>query len=516
MPLTRSRKVNENAVVGDGSRKARTNSVTNKPAAVNERRAALGEVSNNLVKADAVDHNRAENPTKGSSTFFNNLKHVKPKVDSHWKKSEIPPTANGIIGKRNNTQISPPKLVTAKSVKLAEVSVPQLVRIPAEGQTKSNNAGAQKRPVKRQESIVHKVQTRSGSIKPSASTGSTKPSTSLATKPSSSEAQSSGIIHKKCNAFSCSKMIAEANRLTHEFSHSASMLPKDVFDIDETDAGNLKLEPEYVKDIYNYLQNLEKNFQIPEKFLTGQKEVTPKMRTVLIDWLNEVHLQFHLFAETYYLTVGIIDRYLSKCPDTLRKNLQLVGVTAMFLACKYEEMYPPMLKDFVFITDDTYTPIEIIRMEQKILEACHNENQKLNYDLSAPVVIHFIRRYSKAADLSQTQHNMCKYFVELASVDYSMTHYLPTQLAATAVYMVRKLKTPLARSEELWSPTMRFYTKYELSDLLPIVCQLATIVIGAPKVKEQSVFTKYSSGAFDKVALDSRVNGAIMKGMCDN
>lgn len=145
------------------------------------------------------------------------------------------------------------------------------------------------------------------------------------------------------------------------------MLLHGVDDIDENDAGKLNLESEYVKDIYCYLQELEKKFAVPDNYLANQKEVTPKMRTVLIDWLNEVHLQFHLFTETYYLTVGIIDRYLHAYPVTSRKNLQLVGVAAMFLACKYEEMYPPMLKDFVFITDDTYHAGQITGMEQHIL-----------------------------------------------------------------------------------------------------------------------------------------------------
>lgn len=146
------------------------------------------------------------------------------------------------------------------------------------------------------------------------------------------------------------------------------MLLLGVDDIDKDDTGKLNLESEYVKDIYNYLQELEKKFAIPKNYLTKQKEVSAKMRTVLIDWLNEVHLQFHLFTETFYLTVGIIDRYLNEYTMTSRKSLQLVGVAAMFLACKYEEMYPPMLKDFVFITDDTYSAEQITAMEQRILK----------------------------------------------------------------------------------------------------------------------------------------------------
>lgn len=81
-------------------------------------------------------------------------------------------------------------------------------------------------------------------------------------------------------------------------------------DIDEIDKGNPNLVSIYSNDIYNYLEALERETPIPEGFLLGQ-EVTPKMRSVLVDWLVEVHQQFHLLQETLYLTVAIIDRFLS-------------------------------------------------------------------------------------------------------------------------------------------------------------------------------------------------------------
>jgi hypothetical protein len=66
------------------------------------------------------------------------------------------------------------------------------------------------------------------------------------------------------------------------------------------------------------------------------------MRAVLIDWLVDVHIQFSMLQETLYLTVAILDRFLQKsAKDIPRKSLQLVGVAAMFIASKYEEMYAP-------------------------------------------------------------------------------------------------------------------------------------------------------------------------------
>lgn len=91
-----------------------------------------------------------------------------------------------------------------------------------------------------------------------------------------------------------------------------------------------------------------------------QEDINEKMRAILIDWLIEVHLKFKLVPESLFLTVNLIDRYLEK--ETVnRQKLQLVGVTAMLIACKYEEIYPPIVKDFVYITDNAYTKEEILQ-----------------------------------------------------------------------------------------------------------------------------------------------------------
>ena len=90
------------------------------------------------------------------------------------------------------------------------------------------------------------------------------------------------------------------------------------------------------------------------KYMKYQEDINPFMREILTDWLIEVHLKFKLQPETLYLTMNLIDRFLSKTSIN-RKNLQLVGVTANFIAAKYEEIYPPNVNDFVYISDNAYT-----------------------------------------------------------------------------------------------------------------------------------------------------------------
>ena len=67
-----------------------------------------------------------------------------------------------------------------------------------------------------------------------------------------------------------------------------------------------------------------------------------------------------------------------------RNKLQLVGVTAMFISSKVEEMYAPEINDFVYITDNAYTAGEIRQMELRIIRA-------LSFDLCQPISLNFLR-----------------------------------------------------------------------------------------------------------------------------
>ena len=137
-------------------------------------------------------------------------------------------------------------------------------------------------------------------------------------------------------------------------------------------------------------------------YLADQTEILPKMRGVLIDWLIGVHLQFHLLQETLYTTVAILDRYLQYDVKKIsRSKLQLVGVASMLIAAKYEEIYAPEVKDFVYITDRAYTERDILKMEIRVLAV-------LNFNLGRPLPLHFLRRASKAGGVEAATHTLAK------------------------------------------------------------------------------------------------------------
>ena len=81
-----------------------------------------------------------------------------------------------------------------------------------------------------------------------------------------------------------------------------------------------------------------------------QPEITERMRAILVSWLVEVHSKYALRSETLYIAVNLVDRYCQtrRIPQA---EYQMLGVTAMFIASKYEEITPPKIADFVDISD---------------------------------------------------------------------------------------------------------------------------------------------------------------------
>ena len=109
--------------------------------------------------------------------------------------------------------------------------------------------------------------------------------------------------------------------------------------------------------------------------MRNQPNINERMRAILVDWLIGVHQSFKLVPETLYLTVNLIDRYLS-IKEVERPKLQLVGVACLLIASKYEEIYPPEVKDCVYITDRAYTRQEVLDMERNIVKELESERQQ--------------------------------------------------------------------------------------------------------------------------------------------
>jgi G2/mitotic-specific cyclin 1/2 len=208
-----------------------------------------------------------------------------------------------------------------------------------------------------------------------------------------------------------------------------AQFPEGVANLDLEDMDDPLMVAEYVVEIFEYMKKLEVATQPNPDYMGHQDDLEWKMRGILIDWLIEVHTRFHLLPETLFLAVNIIDRFLSTKVVQLDR-LQLVGVTGMFIASKYEEVITPNVANFRHVADDGFTEEEILSAERYILTA-------LNYDLSYPNPMNFLRRISKADEYDIQTRTLGKYLMEISLLDHRFMTYLPSHIAAASMYLAR-------------------------------------------------------------------------------
>ncbi|KAI1005530.1 G2/mitotic-specific [Podosphaera aphanis] len=259
-----------------------------------------------------------------------------------------------------------------------------------------------------------------------------------------------------------------------------------VQDLDQEDIDDPLMVSEYVVEIFEYLRKLELSTRPNPNYMDHQEDLEWKMRAILVDWLIEVHTRYHLLPETLFLAVNIIDRFLSTKAVQLDR-LQLVGVTAMFIASKYEEVLTPHVANFRHVADDGFTEAEILSAERYVLNA-------LNYDLSYPNPMNFLRRISKADDYDIQTRTLAKYLMEISLLDHRFMNYLPSHIAAASMYTARKI---LERGD--WNPTLCHYAGYDENQIQPVF-MLMVDYLARPIVYE-ALFKKYASRRFLKASI---------------
>ncbi|XP_057818332.1 G2/mitotic-specific cyclin S13-7 isoform X2 [Cryptomeria japonica] len=269
-----------------------------------------------------------------------------------------------------------------------------------------------------------------------------------------------------------------------EMAEAEDLLPN----IDIGDLDNQLAVVEYVEDIYKFYRKIEGMSCVPD-YMPTQVEINEKMRAILIDWLIEVHYKFELMPETLYLTTNLADRYLSIEPVS-RRNLQLVGVTAMLLASKYEEIWAPEINDFVCISDRAYTKQQIISMEKIMLN-------KLKFHLTVPTPYVFVVRYLKAADSDKEMENLVFFLIELSLLQYVTIKFTPSLLSAGAVYTARCT----LKKDPIWNDLLKRHTGYSEADLMECARLMVTFHQNSADNKLKVVHKKYSAPQFDSVAL---------------
>ncbi|KAH8697509.1 G2/M-specific cyclin NimE [Talaromyces proteolyticus] len=266
-------------------------------------------------------------------------------------------------------------------------------------------------------------------------------------------------------------------------------LGEDVVDLDTEDLGDPLMVAEYVVEVFDYLKDLELETLANPDYIEHQPDLEWKMRGILVDWLIEVHTRFRLLPETLFLTVNIIDRFLSAEVVALDR-LQLVGVTAMFIASKYEEVLSPHVVNFSHVADETFSDKEILDAERHVLAT-------LDYNMSYPNPMNFLRRISKADNYDIETRTLGKYLMEISLLDHRFMAYKQSHIAAAAMYLARLI---LDRSS--WDATLAHYSGYTEEEIQPVF-QLMIDYLHRP-VAHEAFFKKYASKKFLKASIVTR------------
>ena len=260
--------------------------------------------------------------------------------------------------------------------------------------------------------------------------------------------------------------------------------------LDTEEARDISMVAEYAQDIFDYMACMERESMANPSYMDFQDEVQWHMRATLIDWLLQVHMRYHMLPETLWIAVNLIDRFLSARIVSLAK-LQLVGVTAMFIAAKYEEIIAPSVEEFVYMTDGGYSREEILKGERIVLST-------LDFNISTYCSPYsWVRRISKADDYDIQTRTLCKCLMEVTLLNHLFLRLRPSMIAAIGMFLAKRMLGGI------WDDAFVYYSRFTEAQLLP-GANLLLEKLMEPGFEEQFVYKKYASKKFLKASIYAR------------
>ncbi|KAK6140985.1 hypothetical protein DH2020_025276 [Rehmannia glutinosa] len=299
-----------------------------------------------------------------------------------------------------------------------------------------------------------------------------------------------GLIPTKTHSSKHIPLTSRQTEVDHAEDGTLCVKQESLDDRGITDIDSKHKDPQmcsmYAADIYStlYARQVDRR-PLADYMEKIQRDITQGMRGILIVWLVEVSEEYRLVPDTLYLTVNLIDRFLSE-NYIEKQKLQLLGVTCMLIASKYEEICAPRVEEFCFITDNTYTKEEVVKMESCVLNF-------LGFQLSVPTTKKFLRRFIQAAQVSYKVPSvelefLANFLAELTLTEYSFLKFLPSLIAASAVFLA---KWTLDQSEHPWNPTLEYYTRHKTSELKSTILELQDLQLSTSGYMPNAIREKY-------------------------
>ena len=200
---------------------------------------------------------------------------------------------------------------------------------------------------------------------------------------------------------------------------------------------------EYINDIWDsFIQKEKYNNYSFNNIIKIQTDIKVSMRCILIDWLISLQDKFFINSKTLFLTINLIDRYLSK-KLIFRNKFQLLGVTALFIAMKYEEMYMKNITEFVNLTAQAFDKNEILNMENILIDL-------VDFNLDLPLSIDFFGVLSSVYEFNKEEYILGNFLLEAFLLDIECCKYKQSQIGLAACYIIlglRQVKYPNINGE---------------------------------------------------------------------
>eukprot|EP00743_Colponemidia_sp_Colp-15_P004348 GILK01004690.1.p1 GENE.GILK01004690.1~~GILK01004690.1.p1 ORF type:complete len:482 (-),score=72.43 GILK01004690.1:293-1681(-) len=205
----------------------------------------------------------------------------------------------------------------------------------------------------------------------------------------------------------------------------------------------------YSAEIHMHCQNIESRACVPEDFLSRHPSLNAHLRARLVDWLVEVHLQYRMEHQTLFLCVSVMDRFLQRVQSAVEANqIQLVGVTSLLIASKFEDTKPPTLADGSYMTQYKFTKEDVGLLELDILKT-------LQFSVSCPTSLEFVKYYTEllhsclSKPVDELAKRLAVYLCELALLDLDMLSFKPSAIAAAALQLALTCVNPNAQWQSI-------------------------------------------------------------------
>ncbi|KAJ6244482.1 cyclin-a2-4 [Anaeramoeba flamelloides] len=284
-----------------------------------------------------------------------------------------------------------------------------------------------------------------------------------------------------------SKPISNDPKIYYESidSQSKENLPKGVDNLNNDYFGTPHYLNGYSSEIYENLRTREEKHRPKSDYMVSrQREINQEMREILIDWLCDFVMGIELRTDTLFLAINYMDRFLG-VKNVRKKHLQLVGVTCLWIASKYEEIEPPSIEDFVFITKGSCSASQIRKCEIIVLTT-------LRFSLTVTTPMPLLRWYLRATKANKQLIYLANYLCELQLHKYHFLNYSPSKIAAGAVAVAQLILQPHLKFESIWCKNLQYYTRYSFPDLCTCGKQLLNLYKMAPKSNYRTVYKKYA------------------------